>query len=176
MVVEARPPLAVEDLVAGRDLEELRDELERPARRRGRDERAVVRVPVELGAADERHARVRVLERQLQVREVLVIREEHVELRPLALDEVRLEDERLELVFTMTNSTSATSETRRAVRGGCWTLGWKYDLTRERRDFAFPHVEELPLRVSIEVDPGRSGRSSSFRERAARRSSRGMPG
>jgi hypothetical protein len=41
-------------------------------------------------------------------------------------------------VFTTTNSTSAISETRRAVRGGWIAPGWKYDRTRDRSDFAFP--------------------------------------
>ncbi len=97
VVVQARTPLAVERLAAGRDLEVALHQLHRAAGGRGGKERAHVHVPVEPCTAHERDARIRIADRQLQVREVLVVTQHDVERGPLALDQVRLEDQRLHL-------------------------------------------------------------------------------
>ena len=87
----------------------------------------------------EHHARVLVLDRDRDVRERLVVAQPHVERRPVALDEVLLEVERLDLAARHDHldvrdaaRQAAGSATRPSV------VFWKYERTRGRSDFALP--------------------------------------
>ena len=89
--------------------------------------------------AREHHPRVVVLDRDGDVRERLVVAQPHVERRPVALDEVLLEvqrldlgagDDRLDLVDALRQLSMPGRVSRRPA--------WKYWRTRGRSDFALP--------------------------------------
>ena len=89
--------------------------------------------------AGEHHARVLVLDRDGDVRERLVVAQPHVERRPVPLDEVLLEVERLDLA-----AGDDHLDVGDALAAGCGSgrgrrvVFWKYERTRGRSDFAFP--------------------------------------
>jgi hypothetical protein len=98
--VEIEAHLALlEDLVgAGPERQQLADRLDGAAQRLRRCVRAEVLSSVLLDPTRIVHARVFLRDRQLQVEVVLVVLETDVEARPVVLDEVALEDQRLHLV------------------------------------------------------------------------------
>ena len=89
--------------------------------------------------AREHHARVLVLDRDGDVRERLVVAQPDVERRPVALDQVLLEVERLDLGagddhLDVGDARRQLPDLRRGRRAVCW----KYERTRDRSDFALP--------------------------------------
>ena len=88
--------------------------------------------------AGEHDARVLVLDRDGDVRERLVVAEAHVERRPVALDEVLLEVERLDLAAgdDHLDVGDPLAEAAGSARGR--RPRWKYERTRGRSDFALP--------------------------------------
>ena len=97
VVVEAGALLAVEAEVAVRDLEEARDHPQRAPGVARRQERAEVEAAVGAHAPRQRDPRELVAHRELQVRVRLVVPQHHVVARLVLLDQVVLEDQRLEL-------------------------------------------------------------------------------
>ena len=89
--------------------------------------------------AREHHARVLVLDRDRDVRERLVVAQAHVERRPVALDEVLLEVERLDL-GAGDDHLDVRDPARQVLRSARGRPGrfWKYERTRGRSDFALP--------------------------------------
>jgi hypothetical protein len=74
-------------------------QINRAAREARRQVRAEVERAVALYAARNHDARERLVDRQLQVRVLLVILEQHVVARLVLLDQVRLKHQRLDLVI-----------------------------------------------------------------------------
>jgi hypothetical protein len=89
--------LAVNLDVAGAELERAVDEVNRAPREGSRQVRPEVERAVALDAPRDHHARERLVDRQLQVRVLLVVFEEDVVTRLVPLDEVRLQHQRLDL-------------------------------------------------------------------------------
>ena len=89
--------------------------------------------------AREHDPRVLVLDGDGDVRERLVVAQPHVERRPVPLDEVLLEVQRLDLAaghdhLDVGDALGQLPDLRRARR----VVFWKYERTRERSDFALP--------------------------------------
>jgi hypothetical protein len=89
--------LAVDLDVAGAQLEGAVDEIDGTAREARGQERPEVERAVALDAARDHHAREGLVDRQFQVRVLLVILERDVVARLVLLDEVRLKHQRLDL-------------------------------------------------------------------------------
>ncbi len=89
--------------------------------------------------AREHHARVLVLDRDGDVRERLVVAEPDVERRPVPLDEVLLEVERLDLAAGDDHLDVGDAVGQDAGSApGCRGVFWKYERTRGRSVFALP--------------------------------------
>ena len=97
VVLETRPrALAGDHLVARSNAKQLVRQAHRPPRELGRQQRTRVDVAVALDGARHQHTRKRLGRGQLQVRIVLVIAQQDVELRLTLLDQVVLERQRLD--------------------------------------------------------------------------------
>ncbi len=123
VVVEAGALLAVEREMAVRDLEETRDHPQRAASVTRGQEGAEVAVTVLARAAHEQDPRERVADRELEVREVLVVAQEHVVARLVLLDQVVLEDQRFDLArgddhVERSDLLDERRDTRRVLRRG----------------------------------------------------------
>ena len=108
--VEARDPRVAARLraLARPELEDAVEHVERLADLLRVRVRAEVEDAAAVPLAREHHARVLVLDRDRDVRERLVVAQAHVERRPVPLDEVLLEVQRLDLACAVTiTSTSA---------------------------------------------------------------------
>jgi hypothetical protein len=113
--------LARHVVVARPHREDALDDVQRLAHPPDVGVRTEVARPVALEAARDEHARVGLLDGDLDVRVVLVVLERDVEARPVLLDEVRFEDQRVRLGGTTIVSRSRTLRTRPRVFG---LAGW----------------------------------------------------
>ena len=141
VVVEARDagvPARLRPL-ARPELEDAVEHVERLAHLLRVRVRPEVDDPAPVALAREHDARVLVLDRHGDVRERLVVAETDVERRPVALDEVLLEVERLDLGAGDDHlEVGDAADEARDRRARVAAPAWKYERTRGRSDFALP--------------------------------------
>jgi len=155
LVLQAGPrPPAVQHLAAGAHAEHLVHDRRRTPAQAGRNVRAPVGVPVVADAAHDVQPRVLLGQRQLQVRMVLVVAEEHVEARPVALDEVVLEGEGLHLAVRHHEVEVADLLDHRSLARIDGTPGLEIRSDAIAQAARLADVHDLPVAVLEQIDPG----------------------
>jgi hypothetical protein len=130
--------------------------------------RVGVRAEVENAApvpfACEHHARVVVLDRDRDVRERLVVAKPDVERRPVALDQVLLEVERLDLGRRHDHlEVGDPPDEIRDRRTGVAAPGLEVRAHARPQRLRLAHVEHVPLLVTEQIDPRLRGQALQLR-------------
>ncbi len=157
VVLQARPfALAVDRLAAGAQRKDDAHEVDQLAQAGGVRVGAEVARAVVAHDAREHDARERLV-RDLEIREALVVAQPHVERRLMALDQVRFEDQRFDLVRDddRAHVDDALDHLHRAVRVRGAVLEVRAHAAAQRDGLA--DIQNLPVVPDHHIDAGRVG-------------------
>ncbi len=159
VVVEAWPlrHLLRHVVVARAHREQTLHDIERAAHRADVRVRAEVLAPVVDQPARDQHARERLGDRDLDVRVRLVVAQRDVVLRPMLLDEIGLEDQRVRLARHHDRIEVRRGDHQRLRLDAPGVVGGDVVAHARPQPLGLPDVQNRPVRVAPEIHAGRLG-------------------